>query len=100
MNSPDETTRLKEVEFYAANVGAWLNTSLEHDKSILTLSAGGIGLLVEDSVRPANLRLTSSDLAETREIHASRVVRRSGVSAGWLCRSQDSAALPAALRAA
>ena len=36
----------KEVEFYAAAVNAWLGTSLEHDKSLLTLSAGGIGLLV------------------------------------------------------
>ena len=36
----------KEVEFYAAAVNAWLSTSLEHDKSLLTLSAGGIGLLV------------------------------------------------------
>jgi hypothetical protein len=36
----------KEVEFYAANVNAWLNTKLELDKSLLTLSAGGIGLLI------------------------------------------------------
>jgi len=36
----------KSVEFYAANVNAWLNTKFEHDKSLLTLSAGGIGLLI------------------------------------------------------
>ena len=36
----------KFVEFYAANVTAWLNTKFEHDKSLLTLSAGGIGLLI------------------------------------------------------
>ena len=36
----------KEVEFYAANVEAWFNTRIEHDKSLLTLSAGGIGLLI------------------------------------------------------
>ncbi len=36
----------KEIEFYAAAVNAWLGTSLEHDKSLLTLSAGGVGLLV------------------------------------------------------
>lgn len=36
----------KEVAFYAAAVEAWLGTSLEHDKSLLTLSAGGIGLLI------------------------------------------------------
>ncbi|ROV61700.1 hypothetical protein EGH82_03815 [Vibrio ponticus] len=36
----------KEVEFYAATVGAWLNTKFELDKSLLTLSTGAIGLLV------------------------------------------------------
>ena len=36
----------KEIEFYAANVEAWFNTRIEHDKSLLTLSAGGIGLLI------------------------------------------------------
>lgn len=36
----------KEVEYYAAQVNAWLNTKFEHDKSLLTLSAGAIGLLV------------------------------------------------------
>ncbi|MGZ9273929.1 MAG: hypothetical protein ACXW34_04220 [Nitrospira sp.] len=35
----------KRIEHYAASVNAWFNSSLEHDKSILTLSAGGIGLL-------------------------------------------------------
>lgn len=36
----------KRVEYYAASVNAWFNTSLEHDKSLLALSAGGIGLLL------------------------------------------------------
>ncbi len=36
----------KEVAFYAATVGAWLNTKFELDKSLLTLSTGAIGLLV------------------------------------------------------
>lgn len=36
----------KEVEFYAANLNAWLNTRFEHDKSLLSLSAGGIGILI------------------------------------------------------
>lgn len=36
----------KDVEFYAAGVNAWFGTRLEHDKSLLTLSAGGIGLLI------------------------------------------------------
>lgn len=37
---------LKNVEFYAANVNAWFNTRFEHDKSLLALSAGAIGLLI------------------------------------------------------
>ena len=40
------TEQDKEVEFYAASVNAWFGTHLEHEKSLLTLSAGGIGLLI------------------------------------------------------
>lgn len=36
----------KEIAFYSALVNGWLTTRLEHDKTILTLSAGGVGLLV------------------------------------------------------
>lgn len=36
----------QRVQFYGASVAAWFNTALEHDKSILALSAAGIGLLV------------------------------------------------------
>lgn len=36
----------KEVAFYQAGVAAWYNTALEHDKSLCTLSVGGIGLLM------------------------------------------------------
>jgi len=43
---PDETSNLKEVHYYAQCVSAWFKTKLERDKSILTLSTGGIGLLV------------------------------------------------------
>jgi hypothetical protein len=32
----------KRVEYYATSVNAWFNTSLEHDKSILTLAAGAL----------------------------------------------------------
>ena len=42
----DDLRKQKEVEFYAAGVAAWYNTMLEHDKSLLALSAGGIGLLI------------------------------------------------------
>jgi hypothetical protein len=40
------TTEQKDVEFYAAQVNAWLTTRFEHDRSLLTLSAGGIGVLI------------------------------------------------------
>ena len=44
--TPEEIAHQKEVEYYASSVNAWFNTSLEHDKSILALAAGGIGLLI------------------------------------------------------
>ena len=42
----DEQVKAKSVEFYAASVNAWFNTSLEFDKSMFALSGGGIALLV------------------------------------------------------
>ncbi|MEJ2621752.1 MAG: hypothetical protein P8163_16290 [Candidatus Thiodiazotropha sp.] len=36
----------KEIQYYSAAVNTWFATRLEHDKHLLTLSAGGIGLLV------------------------------------------------------
>lgn len=36
----------KQVAWYAACLEGWISTRLEHDKSLLTLSAGGIGLLI------------------------------------------------------
>ena len=36
----------KEVHWYSATVNAWFSTRLEHDRSLLALSAGAIGLLV------------------------------------------------------
>lgn len=41
-----ENMALKDVEFYSATVNAWYNSALEHDKSLLTLSVGGIGFLI------------------------------------------------------
>lgn len=41
-----DTNQMKEVEFYAANLNAWFNTRFEHDKSLLALSAGAVGLLI------------------------------------------------------
>ena len=43
--TPDELVYQKKVQHYSASVNAWYNTQLEHDKSLLTLSAGAIGLL-------------------------------------------------------
>jgi hypothetical protein len=36
----------KDVAFYSAVVSAWIETKMERDKTIVTLSAGAIGLLV------------------------------------------------------
>lgn len=36
----------KDIQFYSQHVAAWFTTRMEHDKSLLTLSAGGIGLLI------------------------------------------------------
>ena len=36
----------KDIEHYSASVAAWYGTRLEHDKSLLSLSAGGIALLI------------------------------------------------------
>lgn len=44
--SPEELQQAKAVEYYASGVNAWYNTTLEHDKAIFALSAGGIGLLI------------------------------------------------------
>lgn len=46
MEDPESVTTAQDIQFYAASITAWFNTALEHDKSILTLSAAGIGLLV------------------------------------------------------
>lgn len=41
-----ESDQLKDIEHYSASVTAWYGTRLEHDKSLLSLSAGGIALLI------------------------------------------------------
>lgn len=43
--SSDGVEEQKQVEFYSAGLSAWYSTRLERDKSLITLSAGGIGLL-------------------------------------------------------
>ena len=44
--SDDDTRKQKDVAFYSSLVGAWIETRMERDKTIIVLSAGGIGLLV------------------------------------------------------
>ncbi len=44
-NQPTTPPDQQDDLFYGALVTAWLNTRLERDKSILILSAGGVGLL-------------------------------------------------------
>src|SRR5437660_5580640 len=46
MNSQDPIAESpKKLAFYSSSVAAWFNTQLERDRSLLTLSAGGIALL-------------------------------------------------------
>lgn len=45
MEEDEQTRREKEIAFYSAVVDAWVTTRMEKDRTILTLSAGGIGLL-------------------------------------------------------
>jgi uncharacterized membrane protein YuzA (DUF378 family) len=45
-STEEELYILKEVEFYAASTNAWFTTRFEHDKSLLGLSAGAIGILI------------------------------------------------------
>lgn len=44
--SEEELHNEKEVAYYSALVTAWIETRMELDKSLIMLSAGGIGLLV------------------------------------------------------
>ena len=46
MPEPFDNEKEKDTEFYSAHAHAWFATKLEKDKSLLTLSAGGVGLLV------------------------------------------------------
>jgi len=45
-DNQDNLNKSKEIEYYSNCVNAWFNTKLERDKSILTISAGGLGLLI------------------------------------------------------
>jgi hypothetical protein len=46
MTQSPERKEKEDLAHYAAMVTAWFNTRLEHDKSLLTLSSAGIGLLI------------------------------------------------------
>jgi hypothetical protein len=45
-SSEESIDREKDVAFYSAVVGAWVETRMERDRSLLALSSAGIGLLV------------------------------------------------------
>ncbi|KGS74745.1 hypothetical protein X976_1921 [Burkholderia pseudomallei MSHR7500] len=45
-HQPQQLDNDREIAFYAAALNAFYTTSLEYDKSLFTLSAGGVGLLV------------------------------------------------------
>lgn len=42
----DGVEQQKDVAYYTALVNAWIQTKIEHDKTLISLSAGGIGLLI------------------------------------------------------
>ena len=44
--TPEEVTQQKQIAFYSAAMDAWLTTAMEHDRSVLTLASGALGLLV------------------------------------------------------
>jgi hypothetical protein len=46
MATADDSQSAKDVAFYQAMVQAWINTRMEKDKTLLSLAAAAIGLLV------------------------------------------------------
>ncbi len=42
----EEEAQAKRVELYSHHVAAWVNSSLERDRSLLTLSVAGLGVLL------------------------------------------------------
>jgi hypothetical protein len=44
--TPEEEAQAKRIEFFSQGVAAWFNTALERDKSLLTLSIAGLGVLL------------------------------------------------------
>ncbi len=53
MSTLDGKKEKQDLAHYTALVTAWFNTRLEHDKSLLTLSAAGIGLLISVATKVA-----------------------------------------------
>jgi hypothetical protein len=45
MTEQDPNYNAKVIAFYSATVEAWVNTRMEKDRTLLSLAAGGIGLL-------------------------------------------------------
>lgn len=42
----DKAKQQKNIAYYTALVNAWIQTKMEHDKTLISLSAGGIALLI------------------------------------------------------
>lgn len=42
----DEILKQKEISYYSALLNAWINTKMERDRTILTISSGAIGVLI------------------------------------------------------
>ncbi len=51
VQTPEEKKEKEDLAHYAAMVAAWFNTSLEHEKSLLTLSSAGIALLISITLK-------------------------------------------------
>lgn len=45
-NSDDSHKKEKEIQYFSASLNGWLNTKLEETKTFITLSTGGIGVLL------------------------------------------------------
>src|SRR5258708_3002963 len=87
----------KDVAFYSATVNAWIQTRMEKDKTLLTLSSAAIGLLatLASTVGPSTLwqfwiyvvaggcfvvtAVTSIVVFDRNSTHLEAVIRRNAV---------------------
>lgn len=62
MMTDEDVKQSKEVEYYSQLVGAWLNSSFEKDRSLLTLSSGLLGAEFTYFVASSNPLVTAITL--------------------------------------